>query len=222
MKPTRQQIDELTKYLKKELQFRESFEEVFDHILSALEHKPDGNNFQDTVNAIIKEDFGGHNKLPEIEKRIASSIADDCRRKFRGFFVDQLKAPSIFYYLPIGIALYFVLDAMQLTPKAVKVVFMIIMFCPSFLALFRYFKGGYAFEDRSASARDKVFGFTTWLPLWLSGGLILWMPKLDAAFITQAIWGNGSYVLPAILITLATMYNVAVYKLYSDEFKFAK
>ncbi|RFZ95359.1 hypothetical protein D0C36_07470 [Mucilaginibacter conchicola] len=222
MKPTPQQTAELTNYLKKELKFRESFEEIYDHILSALEHKADDANFQDTVNAIIKEDFGGHNRLPEIEKRIATSIADDCRRKFRGFFVDQLKAPSIFYYLPIGAALYFILDALQLAPKAVQVVFVLIMFCPSFLALFRYFKGGYAFEDRSASARDKVFGFTTWLPLWLTGGLILWMPKLDVYFIAHAIWGSGSYVLPAILLTLAMMYNVAVYKLYSDEFKFAK
>ncbi|MFD0794981.1 hypothetical protein ACFQZX_15270 [Mucilaginibacter litoreus] len=222
MKPTSQQLNNLKDYLRKELKFRESFEEIFDHILSALEHQPEDIDFQDAVNNIINQDFGGHNKLPDIEKRIASSIADDCNKKFRNFFIEQLKTPVVFYYLPFGAAIYFVLNTLHLPPATIEGIVVAIAFCPSLLALFRNFKVGYAFGDRTGSARDKGFVFTAWFPVWLSGALILWLPKLGATFIFNVIWGGSGYIIPAIFITLGVIYNVAIIKLYNDEFKFAK
>lgn len=222
MKLTVQQVDELSNYLKKQLHFRESFEEVYDHILSALEHKDANVNFNEMVNTIIKEDFGGHPNLINIEKRISSYIADDCKRKFRGYFIDQLRMPVLLYYLPVGLMLYLVFDTMKLQPRYTQLALLILTLFPLIISFFRHFNVGYVFENRSASARDKVFSYLTFLPFRVAWVVALFIPMLDIKASFDKLWLTGGYLLPTIMITVVMIYNVAVIKLYRDEFRFAK
>ncbi len=62
--------DELLKhYLRKVFLYRETYEEVYDHMISALEERPYTVSFQYAVNDIIRRDFGGHNNLSVIAKK---------------------------------------------------------------------------------------------------------------------------------------------------------
>jgi hypothetical protein len=67
MKPTEQEKQWLKEYLYQALTYRETFDEVYDHILLALEHKEAQPFFESTVYQIIDEDFGGSINMLNME-----------------------------------------------------------------------------------------------------------------------------------------------------------
>lgn len=58
MKPTLQQGEILKKYLREALLYRETYEEVYDHVLTSLAQKSEESSFQNAVNEILNDDFG--------------------------------------------------------------------------------------------------------------------------------------------------------------------
>jgi len=59
----------LRRYLNNTMQYRETQQEVYDHIVSALESRKQlPEDFGEAVTNIIREDFGGQAKLAKLEK----------------------------------------------------------------------------------------------------------------------------------------------------------
>jgi len=73
MTPDARQDELLKRYLRKVFFYRETYEEVYDHMLSALQVQPAGIPFEAAVNNIICNDFGGHNNLLVMERNCKKS-----------------------------------------------------------------------------------------------------------------------------------------------------
>src|SRR5258708_3419262 len=82
-----------SKSLAKTSLYRETYIEFYDHILSALEAKPDTMDFRVAVESIIADDFGGYSAMRTIETRYQKTIMREMQRKYLGYLIDCLKFP---------------------------------------------------------------------------------------------------------------------------------
>ena len=130
MKPTEEQIKGLQAYLRKTLHYKESYEEVFDHIISALADKPAGVNFQQTVNDIIRADFGSHKNLLQVEEGIGAAITADTYKRFHSYITDLIRLPTIFYLAGAAFAIYWLYTFVNFSPLGLKVSVFVVILSP--------------------------------------------------------------------------------------------
>ena len=220
MQPTEQQIKTLQTYLRKTLNYKESYEEVYDHIISALADRPDSGNFQDTVNDIIVQDFGGHDNLLQVEQGIGSAITTDTYVRFRTYLTKLLRLPALLYLAGIAIAFYVFYSSVNLPPLMLKASVLLVVFVPSMLALFRFFHVGYVTGNKARSVRDLLFSNIAWLPVMAFGNITLIIPM--AFENVDQIWSGNYPVLTTLCMLAAIVYNIAVFKLYREEVKILK
>jgi hypothetical protein len=82
MKLTEQEDQFLKQYLSKVLKYRETYDELYDHIITALSHRATITSFEETIADIISDDFGGPGNLLKLEK--ASKGVPRCEVALRG------------------------------------------------------------------------------------------------------------------------------------------
>ena len=216
MKPTQQQLKVLQDYLQNTLTYRESYEEIYDHILSALEHRPEGMNFQDTINAIIVDDFGGHKNLLKVEKAQKDALVSDMYKKYRGYFTSYFKTSNLFYVILGWAITYFYLISVSISATILVVMFSIMIITPYVICLLRYYTMGYTLGTKQKSAKDRSFETIASIPIRLFvilNAVAVWSGTGFYGFFTKA----DNYVLVTSFL-LAILFNMALYKLYKGEF----
>jgi|GEM_PF-2785175 hypothetical protein len=109
MKPNAEQQQFIKAQLQDMLKVRETYEELYDHVLTALEVMPDGVPFYDAVHHIIEHDLGGKNDIRSMQTR-AIKIA------IKDFIKD--------YFICLGQSLT---SALMLIIIAVTVIFYLLM-----------------------------------------------------------------------------------------------
>ncbi len=107
MKPSEQQLKVLQAYLYKTLSYRETYEEIYDHILSAVEFQPGNISFEDAVNNIIRNDFGSPENLLKIEKDIKNALVKDAVRKYFTYLSACFKFPGMLYTVMGALLTYY-------------------------------------------------------------------------------------------------------------------
>jgi hypothetical protein len=85
MKPNIEQGKLIQQLLRSALKFNDTYDEVYDHVLSALDALPDDVHFMGTLHNIIEYDFGGAKGLKNIERK-------HTRLAIRQFIAYYLKA----------------------------------------------------------------------------------------------------------------------------------
>jgi hypothetical protein len=104
MKPNQKQKLWLQSYLGAVLKYRETYEEVYDHVLLALENRHQEKFFEGTVNAIINEDFGGVNGLFAMERNCENAMVKQYWRLFSSY----LKLPYLICIAVISVILAYI------------------------------------------------------------------------------------------------------------------
>ena len=220
MKPGPQQKQQLQEYLRKGLKYRETYEEVYDHILAALEYKAKALLFNSAVNEIIRDDFGGSKNLLRIEENFLKSVAKDMSKQFWQLFSAYLKFPLAVYTTIISAIVYYILYNINIQPVAFERIFVLFAFLPALLVPVRYYKIGYIFKDTKKSVRDNIFIWIAQFPLRLcicSNLLLLIYHKADFSFL-----GELEPFILTIIIMVEIILSLAVIKLSSAEFKISK
>ncbi|SHN13688.1 hypothetical protein [Mucilaginibacter sp. OK098] len=220
MKPGPQQKQQLQEYLRKGLKYRETYEEVYDHILAALAYKPETSTFNSTVNEIIRDDFGGSKNLWRIEESFRKSVAKDMSKQFWQLFSAYLKFPLVVYTAIISAIVYYIIYNINVQPVAFERIFILFAFLPALLVPVRYYKIGYIFKDTKKSVRDNIFIWIAQFPLRLcicSNMLLLIYHKADFSFL-----GSLEPLILTIIIVAEITLSLAVIKLSSAEFKIIK
>jgi hypothetical protein len=158
MKPTLQQIELLKKYLRNTLDYRETYEEIYDHIISAVEGNMTNESFEMVVNKIINSDFGGAKGLVKIEKQYYNLAVDEVISRQWHNFISNLKFPQVLYSLLLFGCIY--LGVLHLTVQSYIMVGLIftLVATPGVFVLLRYFKIGYVIKDTKRSIKDKILG----------------------------------------------------------------
>lgn len=218
MKPTTEQQEMLSKYLRKNLTYRETYAEFYDHILSALEARSGDMSFQDAVEYIITEDFGGVNGMLIIEKNYKKAITKEMKKKYLEYVVEYLKFPMIGIILSLSFLFYFI----ALQPWFNFITFMgtafTIRIIPTLLKWARYFKTGYVFGDTKTSVKDSFFVWLDKVP----GFIVVALVVLSGSVFKESplVWfksaGPG---IKAFVPALVALHTLSFYNVYKDEFK---
>jgi hypothetical protein len=224
MKPDQQQIKILQDYLHKTLSYRETYEEIYDHIVTALEHQPDDISYQDAINNIIRNDFGDHKNLLKIEKINKEALVRESFNKYVSFFLGYFKFPGLIYTVIYGLLMYCFLTGVNLGMVAlVSILLIVTMVVPGVIIMVRLFNTGYFLDTTRKSARDKMFENFAGGPVRVLIALHTWIFATSSGhFYKMSVYGEWynlhPYIITIILI-LCTIYSLALYKLYKDEFK---
>lgn len=107
MKPNPDQELLLQKYLRKNLKYRETYAEFYDHVLTAVEAEKSDALFDDVVIGIIKADFGGAQGMRSIEDQYRRSAFTELKRKYLNYAIDNFRFPGIFITVVFGMLIYF-------------------------------------------------------------------------------------------------------------------
>jgi len=94
MKLTEEQLAEVRIYIFSAPRFRETYNELYDHILNALEEM-DGEFTIEFVRQIVKDDFGGFDKIVEQEERYQKQVTSSYKRLLRIEMLNTFKFPAI-------------------------------------------------------------------------------------------------------------------------------
>jgi hypothetical protein len=107
MKPTLQQKQWLKDYLYQVMNYRETYEEVYDHVLAALEDKQEAEFFETTVAEVIADEFGGNNELMEMEERCKNAVVRDAFKQYVGYWRTFFKFPGIAYIIGLFVIIHY-------------------------------------------------------------------------------------------------------------------
>jgi hypothetical protein len=227
MKPTDQQQQWLKEYLNGVLIYRETFEEVYDHVITGLTTKTDIVSFEHSVNDIINNDFGGYEQLPKLEKAAKKAATKNSIKVFLTHFAGYFKFPSLLYVIAASVVTYYLILYLQIFSWnlwEILLLGVVIQIVPVFWGgnkIFsalktRYNQTGEVFNHTQIkpSLKDGFFKRMAVTPfyLFLFINLILSLLK-DGAVLSNNAISTGI----ALSITITVLYQLALKKLYSDD-----
>lgn len=212
MKPDQQQKLWLQDYLRQVLTYRETYEEVYDHILLALEDRPGQQFFETTINDIVNADFGGMNGLMRLEESCKSNIVKQVRQRYWYYFMMWLKFPRIIFTVPAFLLIYY--GIIHKHGILIFILFSTMIITAICLLSIRAFKTGYVFGEKKEALRDTIFRKIAYRPIFV----MLLSNLLPFRYIH---FGHNNTLAPfvwaACIIALA-IHIICFLKLYKDEF----
>lgn len=215
---TPEQVEQLRKYLRKELKYRETSEEVYDHILTALQEQFSAISFEQAVNDLIKADFGGGEGLLEMEKQCYKSVINDVTGQQWSFFKSHFKLNTLPVTLVLFLATYYSLITIRFSPFILMLLLFTVMVVPGLFVMTRYFSIGYFIKDTRKSIRDSIYGKIAGRPLLiLNPGF--WSMWVFNKKINVNSWIPTHAFLVSIGVVILLLYIFSFIKLSKNEFK---
>ncbi len=153
MKPTPDQKLWLKDYLYQVMEYRETYEEVYDHILLALENEPKSEFFESAVMKIITDDFGSNNALYELERSCKYAAERDSIQQYAGLMKLWVTPKLILF---TGLLFSFTCLVGYKFPVLLSVLFFQLFLAPFVLFVIRksiiFFRRSY----KKASVKDEI------------------------------------------------------------------
>ncbi|MBC7401119.1 MAG: hypothetical protein H7289_14365, partial [Mucilaginibacter sp.] len=82
MKPNQEQLTAIENILGQVSKYRETYDELYDHILSALETVPDDVPFIDALHNIVENELGGGPGIAVIEAKYKKATLKEIGKKY--------------------------------------------------------------------------------------------------------------------------------------------
>ncbi len=210
MIPSQQQKQILRDSLRKMLNYRETYEEVYDHILSALTNEPDNITMNDAISKLIRTDFGGYKRLKRMEKTIKRTAIKDTVKQYLNLVADYFKIPFLFYTIALIVTACYFISLLKINTFAWHVLFLGPLIVVGIIIHARYIKTGYVLGDSKQSARDRIFRNIALFPV-----------RMYAIFYFPAIFYQWNYnpLIANIAFIVFNMHVITIIRLYNYEFK---
>jgi hypothetical protein len=106
MKPNAEQQEFIRQKLQGKLKVRETYDELYDHVLSALDKVPDDGLFASAVHQIIEHDLGGKRAMRAIQIKAVKIAVKDFIGEYFTSLGQSLKSPAMFIILPATVIYY--------------------------------------------------------------------------------------------------------------------
>lgn len=214
---TSQQQDLLKKYLSKNLKYRETYLEFYDHILSALAFSSADMPLWEAVEKIIETDFGGYAGIAGIETRYKNTIFKEIQKRYFAGLVGYFKLPLI----GITAMLFVLFYAICIQPWFSFMIFfgiiIAIRIVPGLIKSIWHIRSGYLFSNTKKSVKDGVFKWLDYLPGML---FILFLTAHALDQRSPVDWfKNTSPIILAVLMMACALHTIVYYKIYQNEFK---
>lgn len=156
MTPTETQDKELRKYLHSILKYSETFEEAYDHILTALEKETQTGSFENSVRRVINEEFGSPRGLVDMEQSYYKAAAKDATRQQQQSLIKHFKFPGLLYTLLLFTVIYYSINALNLTIYGLLYILSGIISISWIAILVRYYYAGFYTNNTKKSVKDKI------------------------------------------------------------------
>lgn len=150
-----EQKQNLHNYLNEIFTYRETLSEVYDHILSAAEQYQGELPFQEVVTHIIQYDFGGSQKLVDLEKAYKQSANEEIWGEFKVIFFKNLRSTGLFLTLICAIFIFY-LKVNIIYPPVLFVVVGLYFLASIGDWFYRPFRSGYLGQGKKESVKDKI------------------------------------------------------------------
>ena len=217
MKLNKDDIVYLNNFLNKELVYRETYNEIQDHVLSALEQYPDNATFESAFRDIINTQFRGTAGLRAIDRQYRKFGVTEMRKRYLNHIADMLKFPSVVYLAMLLIAAFFFFNYIAANVLAHIGIFIVVSGFPGIVNGIRYIKTGYYYGSVKRSVSDDGFRFLKYVPgvIYVIFTFYLWRMHFQPASLINTVQ-------PGVATTVFTIYflhALAFYKLYKEEFK---
>ncbi len=223
MTPTPEEKQWLKDYLYQTMQYMETYEEVYDHMLLAIENAPEQEFFESVVLNIIKNDFGGNNGLLELEKDCRQATEATAKMQFLDNFKQWFMSPLAVITAAIVISLFYLQSSNIKTGGALFFLFLFLQVLPTFICSIRAAQLGYKYGERKTSIKDEVFRKLAFASV--RGLLKLVFTLKFVEFITKYLFmlnDTIGMIIGSLLVLLLILPHKKRYGLkhiYDDEFK---
>ncbi len=217
MKLTKDDITCLNKFLNEELVYRETYNEMRDHILSALEQYPENAPFKSALHDIINMQFRGTAGLRAIERQYKRSAVTEMRNRYFAHIMDMFKFPSVIYLVVVSIAAFFFFKYISANTLAHIGVFIIVAGFPGIINGIRYIRTGYHYGTTKRSAADDGYRFLKYFPgvIYVVFMFLLWGMHFQATNLFNSLNPGVATV----VFMGYFLHAVAFFKMYKEEFK---
>lgn len=211
MKLRQDQKQLLEKYISNVVLYKETYEEIYDHVLTALEGRDGIENLQRRTHQLIDDDFGGYAGIAKLESQRRDMIRADLRSTYLHHVKVNLQNPLIILLLMIlGLAYYLAGDVYKEYSVTQITSGLLGAFMPwTFFSAAKHIR---AFKTNQL--KDPIalaaFGFDAVLPaLWY----VLFM--ISSFLIRQCFWNHGFRVAQRITDGINTLlFMMMVFNVY--------
>lgn len=216
MKTTLQQEGNLKTYLSDILKYRETIDEVYDHVLSAMEEKPENIRFQDAVNQILNDDFKGGKGLVKMERQHLWDATLEGFVNMVKYVKSDFLFPNIFYTLCLFGTITYTIQNIKINydhaiPSVPLVALLFLMF-----TLIRTFFVGYITGDTRRAISDVVIRRLMGSLNWFSLFPFMLFPIYKKQY--QLIMTQHPSIIAGIL-TVYILFIIATIRISIEEFK---
>jgi hypothetical protein len=226
MKPTQHEKELLRDYLYKVLKYRETFEEIYDHTLMALENKTRHQFFETTLVEVLDGEFGGINGLVEIEKNCKEATIKDAVKHKQTYWSEFLTISGIIFVISLFTGIFYMARIKFFEP----ILLLSIILFPIVMLATRGFRAGFIFDNNKESTRDGFFRKMAYGPLKLVficsvlNGFLAGITKISnfIAFKLYSLFNVYfmiTHYLDLIILLIGILHIIVFVKLYRDEFK---
>jgi hypothetical protein len=224
MKLTEQQLLILQDTLKERITYKETYDEVYDHTLSALENSDDTFPLVTKLERIMHNDFGGVKGLRTLERKRRWLVARQMIGQQWVYFLDNFRLPLLPLTLTIFAGVYYIITNVEYNAFHI---FLAIVLIPNIFNGLRHFNFGYRLKSTNKSIKDfplKVISYVPYYMFFIGNAIIQSIIQLTSHpvdFMANRSWYN-LLGLPPVVISfvfgLYIIYNLSFYRLYKDEF----
>ena len=214
MKLTEDQLVVLKNMLEDRINYRETYEEVYDHVLTALEQVDADITLGQAINTIMLNDFGGFKGLKKIERKRRWMVGRQIAKNQLIYFIDNFKLPFLPLTVIIYTLMYYCVVKLKFVPQTWIALLTVALIGFLFRAM-RYYKTGYSSKNIKRSINDLPFKIISYFPYYI---LFLCNVALSNRHHFYS-WFNLSPLVLTFIFTAYFIYTISFFRLSRDEFK---
>lgn len=119
MRPNQEQLQFIKAQLAGVLTVRETYDEVYDHILCALDEMPDEVLFVEAMNEIWEHDLGGKRGIRRMQRKCTKAAISQFFNAYVFYFLKSFKSAYLIVVIAITIGFYLLVKAEKLDPRQI-------------------------------------------------------------------------------------------------------
>ena len=215
MELTTEQKAEIGSYIGTVPKYRETYNELYDHILNSFEN----NNVNYSINEvdrIVNSDFGGFSEIVRQEKLYQAELSKKYNKHFRQEMLNTFKWPRILTNLCVLVFCLFIYYSNDGATYNMKPMVVGIIICVFGIAIFGFSKIiRNKFKYSKYSILDNYFGYSCSFGVVMLNAVIHSLKK-------DNIWGispNTSFMLLLFLFFFVSVYLRAFFKFYNTKYR---
>jgi len=217
MKVTHEDQEYLRSLLWLNVKYQETYNEVYDHVLTAIEEQPDTNvSKPQAFDAIINSDFGGIGTLAQLEAERAKIVSSNIRKKQWQYQLSYFKLPLLLFTVLLAGSMYYAADV--ISRKTILIIVLSVGFSPTIIVALRGMIRFFNRKHQKPSIKDKVIEQIGCLSMSLFN-LFIFLPPLFVSDDNYKFFKQAHASLIAVTALFFFIYSLSFIRLYRDEFK---